>query len=349
MKDKDSNIKFFPCEMINTYNERKKLLDKYLKCILSHNSDIDILIRLKIGFIIESLNEKTTLEELNNALKNYVNIFLNMGIELKVNDFNYSNVTKKYMNSFFLDGGKNKDIYLEYNNLIKDIKCSLKDIAYKYSNDLNSALLLNVDEEVQTLPASNLNLYDDYLEYKDKFKLDYFDYLYNTSRIKFNYDLDNKEVFTKFYSTYFNLNTNEKSKIDNLFIACFNEIEVLIDYYRYSFILEYFDEKNTICNLFYKSLSSFYFIKEMFDNNFVKEADYIFYSEFSRYIDFIYSPYNKFIKDVNYGCDVSKILLDKYKCLGFDFLESDFKDNIFITYDILKYISSFVLQTSSKI
>ena len=77
MKDKDSNIKIFPCEMINTYNERKKLLDKYLKCILSHNSDIDILIRLKLGFIIESLNEKTTLEELNNVLKNYVNIFLN--------------------------------------------------------------------------------------------------------------------------------------------------------------------------------------------------------------------------------------------------------------------------------
>ena len=347
MKDKDSNIKIFPCEMINTYNERKKLLDKYLKCILSHNSDIDILIRLKLGFIIESLNEKNTLEELNNVLKNYVNIFLNMGIELKVNDFNYSTITRKYMNSFF--SSEEKNINLEYNNLIKDIKCSLKDIVYRYSNDLNSSLLLKVDEEVQTLPASNLNLYDDYLEYKYKFKLDYFSYLYNNSRIKLNNNLDDKDLFIKFYSTYFNLNINEKNNINSFFVSCFNEIEVLIDYYRYRFILDYFDEENTIYNLFYKTLESFYFIKEKFDNHFINEVDYNFYSEFNRYINFIYSSNNKFIKDNYCNCDVSKLLLDKYNDLGFKFTEFDFKDNVFTTYDILKNIVYYVLQTSSKI
>ena len=34
--------------------------------------------------------DNLTEEELNNALKNYVNIFLNMGIELKVNDESFS-------------------------------------------------------------------------------------------------------------------------------------------------------------------------------------------------------------------------------------------------------------------
>ena len=61
-----------PDNLNSEFENRKKVLDEYLDCIISHNSNIDIGFRLKLDFLISSINEEISLECLNDILKKYI-------------------------------------------------------------------------------------------------------------------------------------------------------------------------------------------------------------------------------------------------------------------------------------
>lgn len=241
-----------PDNLNSEFENRKKVLDEYLDCIISHNSNIDIGFRLKLDFLISSINEEISLECLNDILKKYIDKFSEMNINLVCDDFNYSVFTKEYMEAYFLkkDGNildKFEKVFFECPDFINHIKMCLRNIIVKNKVTLESNLSKLNDEKVQSFNASNLNLFDDYLKFKDDYKWDYLKDSYATLQLFYNekniddYLIDSdlrKKNFTKFYANYFELNLENKLKVNEVFNDFYNTLDVLNDYYRYKFILD---------------------------------------------------------------------------------------------------------------
>ena len=241
-----------PDDLNLEFNNRQKVLDEYLECIISHNSNINIGVRLKLEFLISSIKDGISLEYLNDILKKYIDIFSKMNINLVCDDFNYSVFTKEYMEAYFLNKDKDmldkfEKVFFECPDFINHIKMCLKYIIFKNKITLETNLSKTNDEKVQSFNASNLNLFDDYLKFKDDYKWDYLKDSFNTLQLFLgdknidDYLIDSdirKKNFTKFYPNYFELNYENKLKINNVYSDFYNTLEVLNDYYRYKFILD---------------------------------------------------------------------------------------------------------------
>ncbi len=241
-----------PNDLSLEFSNREKVLDEYLECIICHHNNLDIGFRLKLDFLINSISNNESLEYINDILKKYINIFSDMNINLVCDDFNYSVFTKEYMEAYFLNDQsvmleKFEKIFFECPEFIKHLKMCLKNIINKNKITLEANLLKKVDEKVQSFNASNLNLFDDYLNFKDEFKWDMLKDSYNTLQLVFkgmnidDYLVDSdvrKRNFTKYYPEYFNNNFENKLKINDVFKDFYNTLDVLKDFYRYKFILD---------------------------------------------------------------------------------------------------------------
>ena len=242
-----------PDDLNEEFDNRSKVLDDYLEAIICHNDTLDIGFRLKLDFLIASITEGVSLEYLNEVLKKYIDKFKDMGIDLVCDDFNYSVFTKEYMEAYFLNNkedmlGKFEKVFFECPNFIHHIKMCLKNIIVKNKITLETILLKKTDEKVQSsFNATNLNLFDDYLNFKDEFKWDYLRDSYNTLQLFLgeksidDYLVDSdirKKNYTKFYPNYYELNYENKLKINDIFKDFYNTLEVLNDFYRYKFILD---------------------------------------------------------------------------------------------------------------
>lgn len=242
-----------PDNLNDEFVTRGKVLDDYLEAIISHNEDLDISFRLKLDLLISSINEGVSLEYLNDVLKKYIDKFKDMGINLVCDDFNYSIFTKEYMEAYFLNNNEDmlekfEKVFFECPDFINHIKLCLKNIIIKNKITLETTLLKKTDEKVQSsFNATNLNLFDDYLNFKDEYKWDYLKDSYNTLQLFLGdkniddylvgSDLRTKN-FTKFYPTYFDLNYENKLKVNDIYKDFYNTLSVLNDFYRYKFILD---------------------------------------------------------------------------------------------------------------
>lgn len=242
-----------PDDLNEEFNKRGKVLDDYLEAIISHNSNFDISFRLKLDYLIASIRDGVSLEYLNEVLKKYIDIFSSMDIKLVCDDFNYSIFTKEYMETYFLDNKEDmlvkfEKVFFECPDFIQHIKMCLKNIIEKNKITLETVLLKKTDEKVQSsFNATNLNLFDDYLNFKDEYKWDCLKDSYNTLQLFLteknidDYLVDSdlrKKNFTKFYPDYYEVNYETKLKINNIFRDFYNTLGVLNDFYRYKFILE---------------------------------------------------------------------------------------------------------------
>lgn len=442
-----------PDDLNIEFENRGKVLDDYLEAIICHNSDLDISFRLKLDFLIASIKEGVSLEFLNSVLKQYIDKFSDMGINLVCDDFNYSVFTKEYMESYFLNNkedmlGKFEKVFFECPDFIHHIKMCLKNIIIKNRITLETTLLKNTDDKVQSsFNATNLNLFDDYLNFKDEYKWDCLKDSYNTLQLFLgdrnieDYLVDSdvrKKNFTKFYSNYYDLNYENKLKINAIYKDFYNTLEVLNDFYRYKFILDdmikryggkesskvnydnklkevttsdklriklnkdYYDcfvsklfrkakpekgkliklqvneeivklnklyselddayfnkliaerlnDASSIYEFFVLSLSSFAYLKNIFEDKFKEEEDFDLEKEFVRFINFIYNPYNQFMIKINAlaNYDVCKVLTDKFVISGLSITTEDINaDGIELTTQTVEFIIRCILIDDSFI
>ena len=263
------------------FENRSKVLDDYLEAIICHNDSLDIGFRLKLDFLISSIKEGVSLDYLNEVLKKYIDKFKEMGIDLVCDDFNYSVFTKEYMEAYFLNNNddmlsKFEKVLFECPNFIHHIKMCLKNVITKNKITLETTLLKKTDEKVQSsFNATNLNLFDDYLNFKDEYKWDYLKDSYNTLQLFLGEkniddylvgsDLRTKN-FTKFYPTYFDLNYENKLKVNDIYKDFYNTLSVLNDFYRYKFILDDMIKRYTSDKLRIKLNKDYYdcFISKLF-------------------------------------------------------------------------------------
>lgn len=199
-------------------------------------------------------------------------------------------------------------IYYRYEFIIKDIQD-------KYSKkDANKSVFSNKLKEVNTEEGKRKKIYNDYLKACGKNLF----HKVNEEKIKSNKLAINEEIL----------------KLDTLY----NELHDLE-------IVELINKKvnstDSLYDLFSLSYESYYYLEKMFNEHFKDSDDYSFEEELNKYFDFIYSPYNDFLKKINgfSMVDVSSVITDKYRLLGINVTNDNISvDNLDSFMDSVNYV-----------
>lgn len=199
-------------------------------------------------------------------------------------------------------------LYYRYEFIIKDIQD-------KYSKkDTNKSVFSNKLKEVNTEEGKRKKIYNDYLKACGKNLF----HKVNEEKIKSNKLAINEEIL----------------KLDTLY----NELHDLE-------IVELINKKvnstDSLYDLFSLSYESYYYLEKMFNEHFKDSDDYSFEEELNKYFDFIYSPYNDFLKKINgfSMVDVSSVITDKYRLLGINVTNDNISvDNLDSFMDSVNYV-----------
>ncbi len=199
-------------------------------------------------------------------------------------------------------------LYYRYEFIIKDIQD-------KYSKkDANKSVFSNKLKEVKTEEGKRKKIYNDYLKACGKNLF----HKVNEEKIKSNKLAINEEIL----------------KLDTLY----NELHDLE-------IVELINKKvnstGSLYDLFSLSYESYYYLEKMFNEHFKDSDDYSFEEELNKYFDFIYSPYNDFLKKINgfSMVDVSSVITDKYRLLGINVTNDNISvDNLDSFMDSVNYV-----------
>ena len=199
-------------------------------------------------------------------------------------------------------------LYYRYEFIIKDIQD-------KYSKkDANKSVFSNKLKEVNTEEGKRKKIYNDYLKACGKNLF----HNVNEEKIKSNKLAINEEIL----------------KLDTLY----NELHDLE-------IVELINKKvnstDSLYDLFSLSYESYYYLEKMFNEHFKDSDDYSFEEELNKYFDFIYSPYNDFLKKINgfSMVDVSSVITDKYRLLGINVTNDNISvDNLDSFMDSVNYV-----------
>lgn len=245
----------------NFINIRNNIIE-YNEIIKNNNKYNSIYEKLDMDKVITDIGDIdiSNLVEVNNLIKKIFLIYESAGITLSINDFEYSNYTKIYMNEYFKsintemfnDNMKRifDQIYWECPNLITHIKLNIRYLYEKYKkqlevyfNNMNNNLFTKNNTDINSYMNNYINLYNS-LESnisKDAYLLSYkflngelsiYDYLNDTPQVRKHYNrflidkeyiqFDEKELLN-FY--------NEIKTLKNVIVELnnYNEFELLIE------------------------------------------------------------------------------------------------------------------------
>ena len=92
--------RLMPIDSTEEYDKLSLNVDRLLYVArLSSNSSNSF--KLNLDFILAAINDLTSLEELNEKIRTFINYFKEFGIVLTIEDFKYTMFTEMYMRKFF--------------------------------------------------------------------------------------------------------------------------------------------------------------------------------------------------------------------------------------------------------
>ncbi len=153
--------RLMPNDCTEAYNNFSANVDRLLYVVqLSSNTSNSF--KLNIDFILASINDLTSLEDLNSKIALFINRFKEFGINLTIEDFKYTMFTEMYMKKFFensdYDSVKDtfEDIYFKCPDIKLQLKMNLQDIIRKYDKQLATyvELIKNKMYQEYTIPPT---------------------------------------------------------------------------------------------------------------------------------------------------------------------------------------------------
>ena len=119
--------KIMPIDKTNQYTSDLVKVNNLFE-LVKLNCNISNTFKLKLDFIISSINENTSLDELNISIKKFIDKLKEIGITLTINDFKYTMFTEQYMSSYLKNYKFNnmKEIFEDIYFNCPDIKLQLK-------------------------------------------------------------------------------------------------------------------------------------------------------------------------------------------------------------------------------
>lgn len=260
---------------------------------------------------------------------------LNMFLSKKKNILDYltdSATRSKNFDQFVIDGSFKdiKDTSKFYDNMV-DLAYTLsvlksfyryefiiKDMQDKYNKrDSNKNLYEQKLKEIKTEESKKNKIYNNYLKSIGK-------------------NLFHKVDLEKARGLKLEMN-GEINKISTLY-------EELHDLEIVEIINKKVSNISSLYDLFLISYNSYYYLEDMFKEHFKDEEGFSFEKELDKYFDFIYSPYNEFLKQINafVSTSVSLVISDKFRLLGINVssqdIETDSLDSFMDSVNYIKFI-----------
>ena len=244
-----------PIDKTAEYDKELAEVDKLLN-LVKLNSTIQDSFKLKLDFLIASIKEETSLEDLDNIILDFINRFKEYGIVLTIDDFKYSMFTEQYM-AALLDNPNSdimKDvfekIYFACPMIKIQLKMNLKDIVSKYEKELAKYVQKLVEDENKNNQVNRDNVVSKYTSYRfdvgTKIAVDeyYNSKLFLDAKKKISDYLDDAPARGKNYNAfaingdYASLSDVDKQKYNSAVMGLYLTLNELKKYYKYEFILK---------------------------------------------------------------------------------------------------------------
>lgn len=313
------------------------ILDKYQKQLKERSEFLKTSLlkkeKLSSQDVYKSYSEKKFL--LSNKINTdaYLNLEKFLTKKLIISDYLENSPTReKNFNQFTQNGN--------YNTLDNQNKMSFIRESYNLYNTLrelkNYYLFEPIIKDLKTIYQKRNETKNIYLEKQKEISKE------EQQRIKIYKDYS-KSLATGLFSKpnpeksrLLKLQMNEQiAKLDTLYdelhnAKIYNQVAKLTD-------------ASTIFELLKSSLSSYYYLKRVMNENFQEKENYSLDKYLDKYFKFIYQPTNIFIKKINVftDYDISDIIAEKYRLSGLNISkEMVIKDNLDLTTETIKYVTT---------
>lgn len=243
-----------PEDRSNEYTADLLTVDNLLD-LVKLNSNISNRLKLKLDFIVSSITEDTSLQNLNVIIDSFIKRMGKLGISLSIKDFQYTMFTQRYMEAFFkqVDFNVMKEVFEKLYFACPDIKLQLKmnleDILTKYEKELGKYVLSLTKSELEKYHVTSGEVVVKYVstrqEVGNRIAMDPY---YNTMLF-----LDNKKKITDYVvdaparnknydlftlgGSYASLEEPEKAHYNSAVMGFYLTLNELKKYYRYEFMV----------------------------------------------------------------------------------------------------------------
>ena len=243
-----------PKDKSSEYEEYKKRVNSLLE-LVKLNCNITDNFKLKLDFIVATINEDTSLDELNFSIKKFIDKFREFNITLTCKDFKYTMFTEMYMKDYFKNYKFNSNmndtfesIYFKCPDIKLQLKMNLINIVSKYEKDINKFLTSYVEKEMTDSGISSDNIINEYILLRNNVgKKIAKDEYYNTmifldDKRKINDYLVGSPTRVKNYNTftddYDKLDEYSKNNYNSSIMSLYLTLNELKKYYKYEFIVD---------------------------------------------------------------------------------------------------------------
>ena len=252
------------------YEKELDRIDNYIN-LVKLDLDISSSFKLNISFVLSSIQDDSSLDDLNLAISKFIDLFHQYDISLSIEDFKYTMFTEEYMKSFFSHADQEtfkkvfEKIFFTCPDLKMQLKMNLVDIISKYQKKLDQFVLLRKKELYEKYSVTSSDVVSKYISYRGEIgQRIAMDEYYNTklfldSKKKIDDYMDNSPIREKNYNLF---STIKYSDLDDVKKKSFNDsimdfyltLNELKKYYRYEFIIkdliERYKNKDSVKNEF---------------------------------------------------------------------------------------------------
>ncbi len=245
--------KIMPIDKTNQYTSDLVKVNNLFE-LVKLNCNISNTFKLKLDFIISSINENTSLDELNISIKKFIDKLKEIGITLTINDFKYTMFTEQYMSSYLKNYKFNnmKEIFEDIYFNCPDIKLQLKMCLINIINIYKKKIDLYVKNYTTSLFEKNeINSSDVFYKYKSlrnsigstMAKDEYYNTkIFLDDKLKISDYLEDSAArsknFNTFTTNYDLLDEYGKNSYNNATMGLYLTLNELKKYYNYEFIIE---------------------------------------------------------------------------------------------------------------
>ena len=245
-----------PVSNEENHNQNLQKVDDLLNCIFL-NSNISDSFKLRIDFVISSIQDTTTLEDLNSILKEFMDCFSKVGVRLTIDDFKYTMFTERFMVSFF----KNPDfqdmkaifekIFFACPDIKLQIKMNLREIVQKYAKELANGVSIEKTKCFNECGVTSANVIDTYVSTRHRVGTDIAVDEYNNTKVFLEKEkrIDdyllgagvrdkNYDTFVVNGGSYSSLSDDDKLRYNSAIMGFYLTLNELKKYYQYEFIIK---------------------------------------------------------------------------------------------------------------
>ena len=260
-----------PVDHTEEYAKDLLKIDRYLD-LVKLNSNMSCFFKLDLDFIVSSITDNTSLEELNQILGRFVKKMQEVGIALSYHDFNYSMFTEYYMKSYFEHSSSEElkksfdSIYFACPDIKLQLKMNLEYLLKSNEKELEKYVENYRLEKFKEYDVTSDNVIDKYVQIREEIgnriaqdeyyntivflegKRKISDFEVEASARAKNYDL------FAVNGSYSELSEEEKKNYNEATMNLYLTLNELKKYYRYEFMIkdlvERYKDKDSIKNTY---------------------------------------------------------------------------------------------------